>query len=152
MNQTQSAILGSFVYPSAGGMLPSSTIGEMDAIVQHLHGHKDKWSEESIKNRLDYLETMIHDFSTLADQWVEQVTSAERIEADDYAIGVECMAGPYSVLRNLQGLKRALLDIQAGGVPKVPSSVITRTNGQVSAQVFPQTIYDRILDFIRNNN
>ena len=145
MNQTQSAILGSFVYPSAGGMMPASTIDEIDTIVQQLHGHKDKWGRESISNRLDYLETMIHDFSTLADQWVEQVTSAERIETDDYAIGIECMAGPYSVLRNLQGLKRALLDIQAGGVPKIPGSVITRTNGQVSAQVFPQTIYDRVL-------
>jgi acyl-CoA reductase-like NAD-dependent aldehyde dehydrogenase len=145
MNQTQSAILGSFVYPSAGGMMPASTIDEIDTIVQQLHGHKDKWGGESIKKRLDYLETMIHDFSTVADQWVEQVTSAERIESDDYAIGIECMAGPYSVLRNLQGLKRALLDIQARGVPKVSGSVITRTNGQVSAQVFPQTIYDRVL-------
>jgi acyl-CoA reductase-like NAD-dependent aldehyde dehydrogenase len=145
MNQTQSAILGSFVYPSAGGMIPPSTIGEMDMILQQLHEHKDRWGGESIKNRLDYMEKLIHDFSALADQWVEQVASAERIGDDDFAIGIECMAGPYSVLRNLQGLKRALMDIQAGGVPKVPGPVITRTNEQVSAQVFPQTVYDQVL-------
>jgi len=145
MNPTKNAVPGSFVYPSAGGIIPASPIGEMDTIVQRLHAHKDKWVGESIKERLCYLEAMIRDFSNLADQWVEQVTAAEKIGADDYAIGIECMAGPYSVLRNLQGLKRTLLDIQAGGAPKIPGPVTSRTNEQVSAQVFPQTVYDKVL-------
>ncbi|MBI5352993.1 MAG: aldehyde dehydrogenase family protein [Chloroflexi bacterium] len=145
MNQTQSATSGSFVYPSTSGTIPASTSAEMDALVHGLHSHKDKWTGESIENRLGYLERMIHDFSALADRWVDQVTSAERIEGDDFAIGIECMAGPYSVLRNLQGLKSALLDIQVAGAPKIPGPVVARTNGQVSAQVFPQTVYDRIL-------
>ncbi len=145
MNQTQSALSGSFVYPSANGVMPASTIDEMETLVHGLCSHKDRWAGESIQNRLGYLETMIHDFSALADRWVEQVTSAERIEGDEYAIGVECMAGPYSILRNLQGLKSALLDIQAGSIPKIPGPVVTRANGQVSAQVFPQTGYDRLL-------
>jgi len=145
MNQTNSAISGSFVYPSTSGVMTASTIDEMDMFVHKLCSHKDKWSREPIKNRLGYLEKMIRDFSALADRWVEQVTCAERIGRDDFAVGVECMAGPYSVLRNLQGLKRALLDIQSGGIPKIPGPVVTRPNKQVSAQVFPQTVYDQLL-------
>ncbi len=145
MNQTHSVTSGSFVYPSTSGVIPASTIEEMDKMVHRLRSHKDKWNGESIKVRLGYLERMIHDFSALADRWVEQVTLAERIEGDDFAVGIECMAGPYSVLRNLQGLKRALLDIQSDGIPKIPGPVVTRTNRQVSAQVFPQTAYDQLL-------
>ncbi len=145
MNQTLSAPSGSFVYPSTNGMMPALTIDEMDTLVQELRNHKDKWIGETVKNRLDYLETMIHDFSALAERWVEQVISAEQIERDDFAIGVECMAGPYSVLRNLQSLKKALLDIQSAGVPTIPGPVITRTNKGVSARVFPQTVYDKLL-------
>jgi hypothetical protein len=117
----------------------------MDTLVHRLRSHKDKWNGESTKNHLGYLERMIRDFSALADRWVEQVTLAEQIEGDDFAVGIECMAGPYSVLRNLQGLKRALLDIQSDGIPKIPGPVLTRTNRQVSAQVFPQTAYDQLL-------
>jgi acyl-CoA reductase-like NAD-dependent aldehyde dehydrogenase len=145
MTTPESKKPGSFVYPSTDGMIPATTCDEMNALVRGLCSRKDKWVEESVKNRLGYLETMIHDFSALADRWVELVTSAERIEGDDFAIGVECMAGPYSVLRNLQGLRKSLLDIQAFGVPKIPGPVITRANGQVSAQVFPQTGYDKLL-------
>lgn len=145
MNQTQSTTSGSFVYPSTRGVVPASTIEELDMLVSGLRSHKDKWNRESIQNRLGYLERMIRDFSALASRWVEQVTLAERIEGDDFAIGVEWMAGPYSVLRNLQGLRRALLDIQSEGVPKIPGPVVARTNGQVSARAFPQTAYDRVL-------
>lgn len=145
MSQTQPPSPGSFVYPSPTGMIPASTIDDLDTMVHSLHSHKDQWNEESIPNRLGYLERLIHDFSALADRWVEQVTLAERIEEDDFAVGVECMAGPYSILRNLQGLKRALLDIQSDGTPKIPGPVFTRTNGQVSAQVFPQSVYDKLL-------
>jgi acyl-CoA reductase-like NAD-dependent aldehyde dehydrogenase len=145
MNPTQTSISGSFVYPSTSGVIPASTIEELDTLIQGLRVHKDKWNGESIENRLGYLERMICDFSALADRWVQQVTVAERIEGDDFAVGVECMAGPYSVLRNLQGLKRALLDIQSGSVPNIPGPVVARANGQVSAQVFPQTAYDQLL-------
>jgi acyl-CoA reductase-like NAD-dependent aldehyde dehydrogenase len=37
------------------------------------------------------------------------------------------------------------MDIQAGGVPKIPGPVTVRSNGQIHAQVFPQTFYDRLL-------
>lgn len=145
MNQVHDVIPGSFVYPSARGVIPPSSCEQLDTFVQRLQDHKDQWIGVSIENRLRYLERMIHDFSALADRWVEQVTAAERIEDDDFAIGIECMAGPYSVLRNLQGLKSALLNIVSAGVPIIPGPVKTLANGQVSAQVFPQTAYDRVL-------
>ena len=37
-----------------------------------------------------------------------------------------------------------LIDIESDGHPKIPGRVTTKSNGQVAAQVFPQTIYDRL--------
>lgn len=117
MNQVHEVTPGSFVYPSARGVIQPSSCEQLDMFVQRLQDHKDQWIGVSIENRMRYLELMFHDFSALADRWVEQVTAAERIEDDDFAIGIECMAGPYSVLRNLQGLKSALLNIVSAGAP-----------------------------------
>jgi hypothetical protein len=118
---------------------------EMDAAIKILAGRRQEWVGNSIEGRLDYLDEMIRDFSALAAEWVEAVTVAQQIAGDDHAIGTEWMQGPYAVLRNLQCLKTSLRDIRSGGFPKVPGGVRTRPNGQVSARVFPQTFYDRIL-------
>jgi len=145
MKLQESKISGSFVYPVADGNMPASTVDEMIIAIQNLERKKQEWAEKTIEHRLGFLETMVHDFAALAPEWVEKVITAQHIAADDYAIGVECMAGPYSVLRNLQGLKRSLIDIKAGDVPRIPGSITARSNGQVCAHVFPQTIYDRLL-------
>ena len=137
--------IGSFVYPAAVGEVPASTIEELEASIQVLRRRKDEWLQQSIEDRLEYLETMIHDFNALAPQWVEQVTAVQHTIHDDQAIGSEWLAGPYSVLRNLQCLRSALKDIQSGGRPRIPGPVTVRHNKQVSAQVFPQTFYDRLL-------
>ncbi len=145
MNEPQTQSAGSFVYPTAEGTVPASTIAEMDAAVQVLCEHKEEWRGLPIEKRLAYLETMIHDFSAAAAEWVERVTDAQQIAGYDHAIGQEWMQGPYAVLRNLRCLQSSLIEIRSGGLPKIPGGVKVLPNGQVSARVFPQTFYDRIL-------
>jgi hypothetical protein len=41
-------------------------------------------------------------------------------------------------------MRQTLVEIEVEGHPKIPGHVITNSNGQVVAQVFPQTIYDRL--------
>lgn len=145
MNSTQATTSGSFVYPTAVGKTSPSTITEMDSALEVLRQRKGDWVKQPVSARLGYLETMIRDFAALAAQWVEQVTAAQQIAANDHAIGSEWMSGPYTVLRNLRCLQSALVDIQSGGYPKIPGPVTVRPNGQASTQVFPQTTYDRLL-------
>jgi acyl-CoA reductase-like NAD-dependent aldehyde dehydrogenase len=140
-----SKISGSFVYPAADGGRPASTVDEMIAAIQNLERKKQEWAEKSIEHRLGFLETMIGDFASLAPKWVEKVIAAQHIVANDHAIGAEWMQGPYSVLRNLQNLKQSLREIRSARYPKIPGVITLRHNGQVSVQVFPQTMYDRIL-------
>src|SRR5258708_27466424 len=56
----------------------------------------------------------------------------------------EWAAGPWPVLKNLRQLRQSLADIESSGHPKISGPVTTRPDGQVVAQVFPQTAYDRI--------
>jgi hypothetical protein len=145
MTVQTSIITGSFVYPAAAGERPASTVDEMEAAVRVLQQHKAEWAGQPIAARLGYLETLIRDFAALSAEWVEQVTAAQQIDGNDHAIGTEWMQGPYSVLRNLQCLRQSFQEIQAIGYPKIPGKITTRPNGQVSAQVFPQTFYDKVL-------
>jgi acyl-CoA reductase-like NAD-dependent aldehyde dehydrogenase len=48
-------------------------------------------------------------------------------------------------MRHLRQMHRALTDIAREGRPRIPGPVKTRPDGQVTAGVFPQTGYERIL-------
>jgi len=48
------------------------------------------------------------------------------------------------VMRNFRLLEQALEDIERHGRPRIPGPVRTLPNGQVSAQVFPVDVFDRI--------
>jgi hypothetical protein len=117
----------------------------MDAAVRVLQAHKDEWAGQPILTKVGYLDTLIRDFAAVSAEWVEQVTAAQRIGGDDHAIGTEWMQGPYSTLRNLRCLRQSLLEIQSAGHPRIPGRITRRPNGQVSAQVFPETFYDQVL-------
>ena len=117
----------------------------MIGAIQNLGKKKQEWAELTIEQRLEFLETMIRDFASLAPEWVEEVIAAQHIARDDHAIGTEWMQGPYSVLRNLQNIKQSLHEIRSAKYPRIPGTITLRRNGQVSVQVFPQTMYDRIL-------
>src|SRR5262249_50677902 len=56
----------------------------------------------------------------------------------------EVLVGPYFVLRNLRLLRIALGDVERFGRPRIPGSVRTRQDGQVTARIFPCDIWDRI--------
>jgi acyl-CoA reductase-like NAD-dependent aldehyde dehydrogenase len=145
MSQQTPEIGGSFAYPAAVRNVPASTIEELDAALQTLQQHKARWVKCPLEERMAYLEIMIHDFAVAAPGWVERVVVAQKLAGNDHAIGYEWVQGPYSLLRNLQCLKSSLRDIRKQGVPRIPGRVTRRRNGQVSARVFPQTLYDRLL-------
>jgi len=145
MNNLKSISPGSFVYPTAAGEIPASTPEQIESALQVLNQHKATWVKQPIPARLGFLETLVRDFAAVAQSWVEKVTAAQNIIGNDSAIGSEWMSGPYTVLRNLRCLQSSLSDIQSTGSPKIPGPVKLRPNGQLSAQVFPQTAYDRLL-------
>ena len=131
-------------FPTVLGSIPSSTREEMDAAIEVLQAHKDEWVAFSIHDRIILIDRMIKDFAAIASRWVDASIQAKGISEDSLCVGEEWAAGTWPVLKNLRQLRQSLVDIEMNGHPKIPGRVTTMSNGQVTAQVFPQTIYDRL--------
>ena len=124
---------------------PPTSRGDMDAAVESLQAHKKAWSDTGIVERLALLEEMINGFLDVSEDWAAASCAGESLSPGTPQSGEEWVAGPYLVLRNLRLLRDALVDIRDHGHPRVPGPVRTRPNGQVTAQVFPCGIWDRLL-------
>ena len=135
---------GSPQFPMVSGNMPPSTQDGMDAAVQTLQSHKDTWVKLPIRERITILDELIKDFAAIAQRWVDACLQAKGIAPDASVAGEEWAAGAWPVLKNLRQLRQALTDIQAQGRPRIPGPVKTRPDGQIVAQVFPQTLYDRL--------
>src|SRR6266567_733829 len=135
---------GSPQFPAVAGSIPPSTKETMDAALQALQEHKDAWVALSNHERIAILDKLINDFETIAPRWVAVSLQAKILAEDSPIAGEEWAAGVWPVLKNLRQLRNSLSNIEAYGRPKIPGHIKTRPDGQVVAQVFPQTTYDRI--------
>ncbi len=131
-------------FPTVSGSIPPSTREEMDTAIETLQAHKDEWVAFSVRERIALIDRLIRDFAVIVSRWVDASIQAKGIAEDSLCAGEEWAAGAWPVLKNLRQLRQALVDIEADGHPKIPGRVTTRPDGQVAAQVFPQTIYDRL--------
>src|SRR5215467_6202880 len=144
MEMTIAPHKGAPQFPIVSGSIPSSTTEEMDVAVEALQAHKDEWVAFSIHDRIVLIDRLIRDFADIAERWVDASIKAKGIAEDSPSVGEEWAAGAWPVLKNLRQLRQSLVDIEVDGHPKIPGRVTTNPNGQVVAQVFPQTIYDRL--------
>jgi len=143
-NMSTTAYQGAPQFPVVLGSIPPSTREEMDAAIESLQAHKDEWVAFSIQDRIILIDRMITDFAAIAFRWVDASIQAKGISEDSLCVGEEWAAGAWPVLKNLRQLRQSLVDIEMDGHPNIPGQVTTMSNGQVAAQVFPQTIYDRL--------
>jgi acyl-CoA reductase-like NAD-dependent aldehyde dehydrogenase len=116
----------------------------MDAAVRELQARKDAWVALSVRERIAIVERLIRDFNAMAPRWVAASIQAKEIAPDSPAVGEEWGAGAWTLMRLLRQTRQALADIEAGGKPHIPGPVTTRPDGQLVAQVFPQTTYDKL--------
>src|SRR5438552_4593611 len=136
---------GSQQFPAVTGSIPSSTQETMDAAVQTLQEHKDAWVALSNRERIAILDKLINNFAAIAQLWIAASLQAKGIAGDSPGVGEEWVAGVWPVLKNLRQLRNSLSDIEIYGPPRIPGPVTTRPDGQVVAQVFPQSTYDRLV-------
>ena len=134
---------GSPQFPTVTGSIVASSQEEIDIAVQALQKQKQAWVRTTLKERIAILDELIRDFAAIAPRWVAACLQAKGLSPEHPA--EEWAVGPWPVLKTLSQLRQSMLDIETTGHPKSPGSVTTRPDGQVVAQVFPQTMYDRIL-------
>src|SRR5256884_8221790 len=135
---------GSPQFPAVTGSIPSSTPETMDAAVHTLQEHKDAWVALSNRERIAILDNLINNFAAIAQVWIAASLQAKGIAGNSPGVGEEWVAGVWPVLKNLRQLRNSLSDIETYGHPRIPGPVTTRPDGQVVAQVFPQSTYDRL--------
>jgi acyl-CoA reductase-like NAD-dependent aldehyde dehydrogenase len=117
---------------------------ELDAAVEAVAAAADSWARLATEERIALLDELIAAFLAVSPRWVEASEGAEGIDPEGPYGGEEWVVGPYIVLRNLRLLREALADVAEGGAPAVPGPVTTREGGQVVAQVFPASLFDRL--------
>lgn len=125
------------------GSARSSSREEMDAATAVLRENKAAWTEVTVRERIAILSDLGRRFHALADRWSALCIEHEGLNPEQPVAGEEALVGPYFILRNLRLLRESLLDIQTHGRPRIPGSVRTLPNGQVTARVFPIDLYDR---------
>ena len=122
----------------------SSSRQSLDAAIATLVSTKAEWAALKISERLTFIEEMLSAFPEVVEPWAKASCEGEGIPPEAPAAGEEWLVGPYLVLRNLRLLRQSLEDIRDHGTPRIPGPVRTRDNGQITAQVFPATLYDRL--------
>ncbi len=117
---------------------------EIDIALGRLRANRDSWVGLAMSERLALLDDVTRDFHAIADRWVAAEVEAKRLapgslgEAEEWTILA-------SVYRALRTLRQSLSEIEALGQPRIPGGITTRPDGQVVAQTFPLTTFDRLL-------
>jgi len=129
--------------PQAAASNPPTDRSGLDAAVAALQERKAAWAVVAPRERIAILEEITRDFSALSARWAVACIEAEGLDPE-LGHAEEVLVGPYFVVRNLRLLRLALEDIATHGRPRIPGSVRTRPDGQVTARIFPYDIWDRI--------
>lgn len=113
----------------------------IDALVARLAARKHDWVRIGTAARADYLERCIVKTRGIGKEWVRAACDAKGIDPKSPRAGEEWLGGPMTTMRNLRILAEAM---RYGGQPPLPRTW-TRPDGQVVAEVFPQSTLDKLM-------
>ena len=128
-------------FPEPPPSVPATSLPTVDALVAGLVARKDHWVQVGLPRRVELLRACIDATVAAAEGWVLASCKAKGIDPGSSLAGQEWLGGPMAVVRNMRLLVEAL---EQGGKPKLPG-VHTRPDGQVVADVFPDTLLDKLL-------
>ena len=120
-----------------------------DALEQDLKAlssQKQAWAVLPIARKIALLEQVKRDTAKVAARWVAAAVRAKGIPEDSPLAGEEWSSGPWAVLYGLSQYIRTLGEILREGHPHVDRGAVrTAPNGQTIVDVFPSSLYDRLL-------
>jgi acyl-CoA reductase-like NAD-dependent aldehyde dehydrogenase len=118
-----------------------SSSQDADRAIEKLSDRKQIWITVDIPTRIEYLHRCIKSVIAVAEEWANAACLAKGIDPTSQLAGEEWMVGAVATLLNLRQL---ITSLQANGQPR-PVNVGSRSNGQIVAQVFPDSLMDRLL-------
>lgn len=130
--------------PVEVGVLSRSSKKEIDEALNILQKNKNAWVTLDLSERIAMLDQIREDLRAVADEWVAVSVKAKGTRGNKYAEAEEWAFVAY-VLRNIRLLGKSLRAIRKYGRPLIPGPIVTRPNGQIVAQVFPQSWFDKLM-------
>jgi aldehyde dehydrogenase (NAD(P)+) len=115
----------------------------MERSIQELQSQKNKWARLPIPRKIDLLYGARKRLGAASQRWVDLSVAAKGIDPDSPWVGEEWVSGPWALAAGINGYLETLETLAKGRLPDLP--VRTRPDGQVIAQVYPRTIYNRLM-------
>jgi aldehyde dehydrogenase (NAD(P)+) len=117
----------------------------LDERLQRLHAAAPKWVELAIPAKIKLLKRVREGVHEQAEGWATAAAKAKGLTGTPLA-GEEWISGPWAVLYALNRYISTLDEIDKHGVPQIAQSRRhTRGDGQLVVDVFPNSVYDRLL-------
>ncbi|HSP65441.1 MAG TPA: aldehyde dehydrogenase family protein [Candidatus Deferrimicrobium sp.] len=118
----------------------------IDASLAVLAEHKEVWARLPLDAKLEQLRSLARRTAANADRWVRAACRAKGLDPQSALAGEEWSSGPWAFLFGVNRLLETLSDVARSGHPRLRSGTVhTRPDGQVVVEVFPQSVWDRLL-------
>lgn len=116
---------------------------DLDAAIEVLRAKQDEWAKLDARNRVTILDELLASLVASGPRWVATCAEAKGVDLSSPRAGEEWGA-LMVVIRLTRLLGDSFRAIARGERPRIPRGLRARPNGQVVAQVFPASIYDRM--------
>lgn len=124
----------------------ASPRASLERDLETLAAEKDNWARLPVADKIELLVRMKEATVKVAEPWVRAATSAKGIPDGSALAGEEWSSGPWALLYGLTQYIKTLREIAKGGRVQIKRSAVRKAKtGQVVVDVFPSSIYDRLL-------
>jgi aldehyde dehydrogenase (NAD(P)+) len=111
-----------------------------------LASQKQAWATLPVSKKIELLRQVKRATLDVADRWVAAAVRAKGIPDGSPLVGEEWSSGPWAILYAITQYVNTLEAIAKRGRAHIAKSAVRRApNGQVLVDVFPSSIYDRLL-------
>ncbi|QYK50786.1 MAG: aldehyde dehydrogenase [Anaerolineales bacterium] len=128
----------------AEAQAPASSIAAqpaLDAKLSRLRAGKQAWAQLPVAARIAVLDQIVADLPAIEERWVAASLAAKGGQMGSLAEGEErfTLTVTYRLLRYL---RKALVDIEKHGQPRLPGKVCWKHAGEWRLDVYPQSVKD----------
>ena len=114
--------------------------------LEELAAHKQTWATLPIAKKIELLTAVKRETAKVAERWVAAAASHKGIPETSPLVGEEWASGPWALLYGLSQFIHTLGEIERHGRPRIARRAVRRArSGQVVVDVFPSSLYDRLL-------
>jgi hypothetical protein len=117
----------------------------LDAAVHEVAAHTSSWAETPAAARADLLDQVLRDTMAAADGWLGAACAAKGLLPGSAEAGEELFAGIGTLVRMARLLRDSLRQIAESGRPSFAGPVRTTADGRLRVQVFPASVFDRVV-------